>query len=83
MNNLSGTELSVIRRYIATLSGLEMAVPRSGDNLDTDQADVWTRNRQEPRDREQLFDGWRRRLCGFLGVPPGPSLMSGSPSLVV
>ena len=83
MNNLSGAELSVVRRYIATLSGLEMAVPRSGDNLDTDQADVWTRNRQEPRDREQLFDGWRRRLCGFLGIPPGPSLTSGSPSLVV
>lgn len=21
-----------------------------------------------------LRDGWRRRLCGFLGVPPGPGI---------
>jgi hypothetical protein len=30
-----------------------------------------------------LFDGWRRRLCGFLGVPPGPALAAAGISLVV
>ena len=22
----------------------------------------------------KLFNDWRRRLCGFLGIPPGPEL---------
>ena len=74
----------MLRRYLATLSSLEFAVPRSGENLDTDQAAVWTRNRSETEDRAALFDDWRRRLCGFLGMPPGPALASGgSIALVV
>jgi len=83
LNNLSPSELGVIRRYLATLMALETAIPRSGENLDTDIAAVWTRNRSEPRDRMRLFDDWRRRLCGFLGVPPGPSLVDYGIALVV
>jgi len=83
MNNLSDAEMSVVRRYLATLSALEIAVPRSADNLDTDQAAVWTRNRDEPRDRTVLFDAWRKRLCGFFGIPPGPALNNGGIALVV
>jgi hypothetical protein len=62
---------------------LESSVPRAADNLDTDQAAVWTRNRDEMRDRARLFDDWRRRLCGFLGMLPGPDLADGGVSLVV
>ena len=58
-------------------------MPRSGDNLDTDQASVWTHNRDEMRDLTRLFDDWRRRLCGFLGVPPGPAIRDTGLSLVV
>jgi hypothetical protein len=83
MNNLSDAEIAVVRRYLATLNILEIAVPSSGDNLDTDQAAVWTRNRDELRDRTKLFDDWRRRLCGFFGVPPGEALMDNGISLVV
>ena len=83
MNNLSDAELAIVRRYLGTLTMLELAVPHAGDNLDTDQASVWTRNRDELRDRAKLFDDWRRRLCGFFGVPPGPALMDGGISLVV
>lgn len=72
MNTLTGPELGVVRRYLATLANLELAVPRAGDSLDTDQAAVWTRNRSEPQDRITLFDEWRRRLCAFLGLKPGP-----------
>ena len=74
MNNLSDAESGVVRRYLGTLTALECAVPRAGDNLDTEQAAVWTRNRDELRDRSRLFDEWRRRLCGFLGIPPGPAM---------
>jgi hypothetical protein len=83
MNNLSDAETTVVRRYLGTLTVLEFAVPRAGDNLDTDQAAVWTRNRDELRDRGRLFDDWRRRLCGFLGIPPGPALAAGGISVIV
>jgi len=83
MNNLSDAEAAVVRRYLGTLTVLELAVPRAGDNLDTDQAAVWTRNQAEVRDRTRLFDDWRRRLCGFFGVPPGPALNDSGISLIV
>jgi hypothetical protein len=73
----------VVRRYLVTLMVLERAVTDSGANLDTDRASVWTHNRDEVRDRVRLFDEWRRRLCGFLGVPPGPALGTGGTTLVV
>jgi hypothetical protein len=83
MNNLSDAETTIVRRYLGTLTALESAVPRAADNLDTDQAAVWTRNRDEMRDRARLFDDWRRRLCGFLGMQPGPDLADGGVTLVV
>ena len=81
--NLSDAEMAVVRRYLATLYTLEAAIPAAGNNLDTDQAAVWSRNRDEPADRAALFDGWCRRLCGFLGLPPGPALADASITLVV
>jgi hypothetical protein len=83
MNNLSDAEAAVVRRYLGTLTVLEFAVPRAGDNLDTDQAAVWTRNRDELRDRTRLFDDWRRRLCGFFGIPPGPTLTDTGIAVIV
>jgi hypothetical protein len=83
MNNLTDAEAIVVRRYLGTLTVLEFAVPRAADNLDTDQAAVWTRNRDELRDRTRLFDDWRRRLCGFLGIPPGPTLADSGITVVV
>jgi hypothetical protein len=83
INNLSDAEAAVVRRYLGSLTVLELAVPRAGDNLDTDQASVWIRNKDEVRDRTRLFDDWRRRLCGFFGVPPGPALSDSGISLVV
>jgi len=83
MGNLAASELVVVRRYLATLLSLEMAIPRASENLDTDRASVWTHNKTEVRDRLQLFDTWRRRLCEFLGVPPGQGLATGSPRLVI
>lgn len=83
LNNLAEGEVAVVRRYLRTLIGLESAIPGASENLDTDQAAVWSRNQNECRDRAQLYDGWRIRLCAFLGIPPGPGLQSSSPNLVV
>ncbi len=63
----------VVNTYLANLATLETAIPGAGANLDTDAAAVWTHNPNEQRDRDRLFDSWRRRLCNFLGVEPGPN----------
>jgi hypothetical protein len=83
MSNLSGNEVAVTATYLATLSQLEMAVVGASDNLDSDAAASWSHNRNEVSDRLGLFDGWRRRLCAFLGVPPGEGLGQMGLSLVV
>ena len=83
LNNLSTSEETVVRRYLGTLGSIETAIPNAASNLDTDQAAVWSRNTNEVRDRTRLFDDWRRRLCSFLGVPPGAGLTDGSVTLVV
>lgn len=83
LNNLSAAELVIARRYIGTLTTLELAVPAVSAGLDTDQATAWTRNKDELNERIRLFDGWRRRLCGFLGVSPGPGVAGATIPLTV
>lgn len=83
LTNMSDAEIAVTRTYLASLGGMEAAVPAAAMNLDTDQAAVWTRNAHEVGDRQALLDDWRRRLCGFLGVPPGPALAGAGVTLVV
>ena len=80
---MSGAEEAVTRQYLATLATLERAVPESAAMMDTEQAAVWKRNPRELRERTALFDDWRRRLCGFFGVPPGPALSGRAPVVVV
>lgn len=83
MQNLAPQEEAVVRTYLTQLYALESAVPGAAATLDTAQAAVWTRNPRELRDRTRLFDDWRRRLCGFMGVPPGPALGDGGIELVI
>jgi len=84
MNNMLAEEEAVVRTtYLANLTTLETAIPAAGANLDTDQAAVWKHNKNEVRDRAALFNKWRRDLCSFIGVPPGPGLGDGSVQLVV
>lgn len=77
LTNLAPAELQVVRQYLATLYGLETAIPGAGASMDTDQAAVWKRNRSESADRAALFDSWCMRLVRFLGIPPGPAYQSG------
>ena len=86
MSNMLAEEEAVVRTtYLANLTTLETAIPAASANLDTDQAAVWTHNKREVADRDALFANWRRKLCEFMGIPPGPGLSgdSGSVQLVV
>ncbi|MCC3246683.1 hypothetical protein LG047_15385 [Methylocystis sp. WRRC1] len=67
-------EATIVNVYLTNLTALEAAIPAASDNLDTDKAAVWEHNRDEVAHRTALFDQWRRRMCGFLGVKPGPAL---------
>ena len=66
-----------------SLYALEAAVYGATANLDTDQAAVWKHNKNEVRDRKNLFNQMRRDLCDFIGIEPGPALGDGGLSFVV
>lgn len=84
MTNMTADEESVVRTtYLTNLATLETAIVGASANLDTDEAAVWKHNKNEVRDRTALFDQWRRKLCGFLGVPPGPELGESGLRIVV
>lgn len=78
LNTLRDEEEQIVANYLITLAGLESGIARAAENLDTDKAAVWQRNRSEVSDRTRLYNQWRRQLCGLLGIPPGPSLGNGT-----
>lgn len=80
MNTAEGNV--VVNTYLHNLTTLENAIVGTGANLDTAQAAVWIHNKNELRDRENLFASWRMKLCQFLGIPSGEGLQNGI-SLVV
>lgn len=77
MDRMLPEEEAVCRKYLVTLNTLEDAIPLAADNLDTDSAAIWTHNKNEVRDRIQLLDIWRVKLCDLLNIPPGPRLGGG------
>lgn len=83
MNNLSIDEGVVITNMLATLNGFETTLSGSVDDLDTASAGPWTRNPNEVQDRTQMLTLWSRRLCAFLGVPPGPAMVINGLQLVI
>jgi hypothetical protein len=79
LSHLTESEETVlVDTYLTPIAALEAAILTVGDNLDTNKAAVWERNANEQSDRERLFKSVCRRMCAFLGVPPGPGLGSGN-----
>lgn len=84
LTSLSAAEESVlINTYLLNLDTLENDIIDARENLDTDVAAVWKRNRNEIDDRASLFADWRRRLCAFIGIAPGPGISGGISSSIV
>ncbi|AQW28646.1 hypothetical protein ACKZDW_07925 [Ralstonia syzygii subsp. celebesensis] len=85
LNTLLPDEESTLRTvFLTRLRTLETdLVDQTTQNLDTDQAAVWVHNKNEHRDRRALFFDFRRQMCGFLGIPPGPNLGKGGGMTVV
>ena len=84
INNMLPEEEAVVRStYLTNLYTLETAIVGTSANLDTEAAAVWKHNKNEQADRDRLFDSWRRRLCEFMGITPGPGLGSAGLRMVV
>lgn len=64
--------------FLANLTTLEAQIPLMAENLDTRKAGPWESNPKEQQQRERLFDGWRLRMCSFIGIAPGPGLHVGN-----
>lgn len=72
MANLLPPEMVECRAKLKDLAALEAAIPAASCSLGVQKAAVFQRNMNEIMDRVGLFNTWRRALCAFLGVPPGP-----------
>ena len=84
LDNLTANEITVVTTtYLATLYVLENALETMGATLNVDTAAVFKRNPREMQERTALFNYWRTRLCGFMGVPPGDDFAGGNVRLVV
>lgn len=82
LTTLNASEEAVlVNTYLATLATLETDVTGARENLDTAKAAVWEWNRNEVADRTGLFNKWRREMCAFIGLRPGPGLGSGGLTL--
>ncbi|GBQ09747.1 hypothetical protein [Swaminathania salitolerans] len=82
LRTLSEAENKRIRSLLKTVLQMEQAVISASESLDTQAVSVWTRNSREMAERTNLFTWWRRRLCGFLGVAPGPDLQEQASILI-
>ena len=79
LTSLSASEEAVLTTtYLTNLYALETAITAASSSLGTAEASVWKRNADELTERNRLFDSWRRRLCGFIGIAPGPDLGGGT-----
>lgn len=82
--NMSAAEESVVvNTYLTNLAALETAIVGTSANLDTAKAAVWEHNKNEHRDREALFNSWRRKLCAFFGIEPGPGITGQGMRIIV
>jgi len=83
LNNLTAAEEDVMSNvYLSNLATLEAAIPAMTDSLDTDSAGTWKANPLEMSQRSSLFNKWRREMCSFIGVEPGPGLGAGGMTVV-
>ena len=81
MNTMQPAELQNTRYKLSVLYPLDLAIFTAGGTLQVDTAAVFKRNANEMKERHRLFDHYRKRLCQFLGVPPGPNLNQGDGSI--
>jgi len=79
--NLLPAELVTMRARLAALTAEETLFEASGALVYVGTAAVFTRNPNTISEHQRFLDAMRRRLCEFLGLPPGPQLSASSSSI--
>ena len=74
LNDLSAPEEERVREFLVDLDKLKADTRLVQDNMDTSQAAVWYRNKDELAENYQLYYHVRLELVDFLGVQRGPAL---------
>ena len=74
LTTLSSAEEAILVNYLTQIASLETDYLGATSNLDTAVAAVWTHNPNEIGDRANIYNRWRRLMCAFLGLEPGPGL---------
>lgn len=62
--------------YLPNLLALEQDIFNIRNTVNIDTAAVYKRNLREGQERHNEFMWWRRALCDFLGIMPGPNMQS-------
>lgn len=83
LTNLAPAEFGIVRQFLTNLYTLETATVTQSSTLNVDTAAVFKRNADEQKERAKLLAYWSKRLCDFIGVPPGPNFESGAIRIVV
>lgn len=83
LTNLAQSELTNLRQYLGQIATLETEILGSTSKIDIDTAAVFKRNTNAMFERNTIFDNWRIRLCGFLGIPPGPEMQGQGRRIIV
>lgn len=76
MINLAPAEFAIIRQFLTNLYTLETNLMTMSSTLNVDQAAAFKRNPKERQERHAEMRYWCVRLCGFMGIPPGPGLLN-------
>lgn len=73
LNNLSTDEIQQVRWRADLIAVMDAALASASSGLDTAQASVWTRNKNEVADRIKHRNYHCRKIADSLGVPVGPN----------
>lgn len=75
LSHLSTEEEYLVTTYfLVNLKARRDEIQAAAENLDTNRAAIWERNRDEVGNRMAMFNALRRELCFFLGFQPGPMI---------
>lgn len=77
INCQPGEEDEIRNNYLVKLPVLRDDIYGVRANSDTAQAAVWFRNKDELKERRQLYKYFRLELVNFMGLTPGPNLGGG------
>lgn len=83
ISNLLPQEEAYVRTLISQCETLEQGLLNVQADMDTASAGPWKRNPQQLKENIRLYTFWRKKMCEFFQLPPGPAFATSSQISVV